>query len=542
MRASAPSWLDPSVALAIGFIATMNNAVASEQTGGKTAQTTQAEPSAPRATIAEDDPGAGQKPLSLVDALELATKNNRDLQAARERFRGSYSDVERAMAALLPTLNLQGKMTINEPVVSLSLDQSASVFTSAVQSAQILDLQAAQGTAGMPGVATNAVYSLVCNNSGDYSETIQKICANRGKQQSQAESEKQLRDALLGSNIKADIVPRLQMDAILVANIPLIAPAAYPALKGARLNYQAQEKQLAVTATQILQSVAVAYYAAAGNDELVGARRHAIEVAQKTLDNEKVRFTAGVVNRVSVTRAELALIQAEQRLREALDGRASAYRSLATLLRVSAGSFKVVPPPPPTEMQVPSADELVSQAMERRPELLASQLQQRALGQQSFSQLLRWAPSLSLFGNIRLTNATGFAGRADSYAIGLQLDWLLFDGFARDAQRHALEAQRRDAQLRMEQQRETISDEVISGRRSVETRKRGLITAERSVQMARETLELVRTQYQAGTATQLDLLNAQDTLIQAEVGVAQARFDLSLAVLNLRRLTGESLT
>ncbi len=540
MRAQAPSWFNSSVACALGLAAAMHNADAAEPGAGKSAAA-QTESSPPRVMPAEDDPAAGQKALSLTDALDLATKNNRDLQAARERLRGSYSDVERAMAALLPTLNLQGKMTINEPVVSLSLDQSASVFTTAVQSAQILDLQATTMTAGTPGVATNAVFSLVCNNANDYSATIQKICADRGKQLSQAESEEQLRKALLNSNIQADIVPRLQIDAFLVANVPLIAPAAYPALKGARLNYQAQEKQLVATSTQILQSVAVAYYAAAGNDELVGARRHAIEVAQKTLDNEKVRFGAGVVNRVSVTRAELALIQAEQRLREALDGRAAAYRTLATLLRVPAGSFKVVPPPPPTDTQVASADELVSQAMERRPELLSSQLQQRALGQQSFSQLLRWAPSLSLFGNIRLTNATGFAGRVDSYAIGLQLDWLLFDGFARDAQRHALDAQRRDAQLRMEQLRETISDEVVSGRRNVETRKRGLVTAERSVQMTRETLELVRTQYQAGTATQLDLLNAQDTLIQAEVGVAQARFDLSLAVLNLRRLTGESL-
>lgn len=535
MRAPARSSSQKSFAFALGLAAAIQSADAAEPTAAQVA---------PTATpIVEDDPGAGQKALSLLEALELASKNNRDLQAARVRLRASYSDVERAMAALLPTLNLQGKMTINEPVVSLSLDQSASVFNSAVQGAQILDLQAQAGTAGMPGAATNAVYALVCNNASNYSQSIQDICANRSKPPpTPAESEKLLTDALTGSNIKADIVPRLQLDAFLVANIPLIAPAAYPALKGARLNYQAQEKQLAVTATQILQSVAVSYYAAAGNDELVVARKHAIEVAQKTLDTEKVRLAAGVVNRVSVTRAELALIQAEQRLREALDNRAAAYRSLASLLRIAAGTFKVVPPPPPTDTQLSSADDLVSQAMDRRPELLASQLQQRAFGQQSFSQLLRWVPSLSLFGNVRLTNATGFAGRADSYAMGLQLDWLIFDGFARDAQRHAFEAQRRDAQLRMEQLRDTISDEVISGRRNVETRRRGLVTAERSVQMARETLELVRTQYQAGTATQLDLLNAQDTLIQAEVGVAQARFDLSLAVLNLRRLTGESLS
>lgn len=43
-------------------------------------------------------------------------------------------------------------------------------------------------------------------------------------------------------------------------------------------------------------------------------------------------------------------------------------------------------------------------------------------------------------------------------------------------------------------------------------------------------------QYDAGTATQLDLLTAQDQLVLAEVGLAQARFDMSLSVINLRDL------
>ena len=145
MRAPAHSWSPRSFAFAFGLAAAIQGAEAAEPTAAQVATTT-------NPPIVEDDPGAGQKALSLIEALELASKNNRDLQAARVRLRASYSDVERAMAALLPTLNLQGKMTINEPVVSLSLDQSASVFNSAVQGAQILDLQAATMTAGMPGL------------------------------------------------------------------------------------------------------------------------------------------------------------------------------------------------------------------------------------------------------------------------------------------------------------------------------------------------------------------------------------------------------
>jgi len=45
-------------------------------------------------------------------------------------------------------------------------------------------------------------------------------------------------------------------------------------------------------------------------------------------------------------------------------------------------------------------------------------------------------------------------------------------------------------------------------------------------------------QHDAGTATQLDLLQAQDNLVAAEVALAQARFDLSLGGLSLERLSG----
>jgi outer membrane protein TolC len=62
--------------------------------------------------------------------------------------------------------------------------------------------------------------------------------------------------------------------------------------------------------------------------------------------------------------------------------------------------------------------------------------------------------------------------------------------------------------------------------------------AERSVVLSQETLGLMRVQHNAGTATQLDLLQAQDALVSAEVSLAQAHFDLALADLALQRAVG----
>ncbi|MBP6742475.1 MAG: TolC family protein [Deltaproteobacteria bacterium] len=489
--------------------------------------------------LAQESGITGARALSIAEALQLGEKQNRDLQGARERLSGSKADIERAMAALLPTVTAQGKLTVNIPEVRLNLDQSGSVFGSAVQGAQLADLNTkVNGSPVATGPITKVLLDTVCNDPNRVNPP--GVAASCMQFQNPGQTMQDLGKVLESANINVAIQPQVQVDAVIAANIPLLVPAAYPALSGAKLAYKSQEKQLVVTTAQVLQSVASSFYTAAGTEEVVSARVHAIEVAQKTADNARIRLAAGVVNRVEVTRAELALIQAQQRLLEAQDQRAAAYRTLARLLKLEAGSFKVVPPPEPS-LEPGTSDQLVGDALQRRPELASLDLAVQATSAQISSSWLRWSPTLSAFGNIRLTNATGFAGRIDYYAVGAQLDWLIFDGFARDATRHQAEAQRRDSLLRLEQLRDSISDEVINARRSVLTRKQGLVAAQRSVSMAKETLDLVRVQYEAGTATQLDLLTAQDQLVLAEVGLAQARFDMSLSVINLRRVSGSPL-
>ena len=489
--------------------------------------------------LAQETGITGARALSIAEALQLGEKQNRDLQGARERLSGSKADIERAMAALLPTVTAQGKLTVNIPEVRLNLDQSGSVFGSAVQGAQLADLNTkVNGSPVATGPITKVLLDTVCNDPNRVNPP--GVAASCMQFQNPGQTMQDLGKVLESANINVAIQPQVQVDAVIAANIPLLVPAAYPALSGAKLAYKSQEKQLVVTTAQVLQSVASSFYTAAGTEEVVSARVHAIEVAQKTADNARIRLAAGVVNRVEVTRAELALIQAQQRLLEAQDQRAAAYRTLARLLKLEAGSFKVVPPPEPS-LEPGTSDQLVGDALQRRPELASLDLAVQATSAQISSSWLRWSPTLSAFGNIRLTNATGFAGRIDYYAVGAQLDWLIFDGFARDATRHQAEAQRRDSLLRLEQLRDSISDEVINARRSVLTRKQGLVAAQRSVSMAKETLDLVRVQYEAGTATQLDLLTAQDQLVLAEVGLAQARFDMSLSVINLRRVSGSPL-
>lgn len=333
----------------------------------------------------------------------------------------------------------------------------------------------------------------------------------------------------------------LQQNALqggLSVSVPLVAPAAYPALSAAGQTFDAARKTFDVSETSILFNAAQAFFLAAGADELLQARHHAVEVARVTMNNASARLLAGTVNRTEVTRAELALLNAEQAERTADDTRVQTYRSLVTILALREAIHVVPPDPGKLPPSDPAVETLTSQALHLRPEIGAYEANIRAAEGQANAALWRWAPTLSASGSANLYNYAGFTGDKYSWGVGALLSWTLYDGGLRDASRHQANAQRIENEAQLSLLHDTIGDDIANAERSLATKRVALTTAQRSVSLASETLDLLRAQYGAGTSTELDVLQAQDSLINAEVTQAQARFDLSLADLTLKRVSG----
>ena len=260
------------------------------------------------------------------------------------------------------------------------------------------------------------------------------------------------------------------------------------------------------------------------------ARRSNVDVARVTLDNARTRFAAGAVTKVDVDRAELALVRSQQAEREAALGREQSYRALSTLIQAQ-GDFRVQPPPPPAGPP-PVGD--LNAVLHLRPEFRALEASVQSSAAQSRAYAWRWSPGLSAFGNARVFNYQNFARQQHAWAVGMQLDWVIFDGGARNAQKALAAAQAAEAQALSD----SIRDDLANGKSALATKTQARQAAERSVELARETIDLVRTQYEAGSVTQVDLLSAQDNLVAAEEALAQAHFDVALADLTLRRAAG----
>ena len=331
-----------------------------------------------------------------------------------------------------------------------------------------------------------------------------------------------------------NIQPLNQLDGVISFNAPLIVPAAYPGLEAVKANVHAAEANYESTEANILFGVAQAFYGAAIADEVLAARHSSVEVTRATLANAQTRFSAGTVTKVDVDRAELAVLRAEQAEREARHARDQAYRALATLILIQ-GPFRIVLPPVPT---APVAEPNLENSLQLRPEFRALSLTAYAADKQRVTDGLRWSPSISAFGNARRFNYDNFVRDHATWALGLQLDWVIFDGGNRDALRHQAAAQQAEADARAAALRDNIRDDLVNQRSLVETKQHAVEAASRAVVLSQETIDLVRTQYEAGTVTQVDLLQAQDNLVGAQEALAQSRFDLSVADLTLRRVAG----
>jgi outer membrane protein TolC len=328
--------------------------------------------------------------------------------------------------------------------------------------------------------------------------------------------------------------PLNQWDGSVNATTPLLAPAAWAALKSVKANVEAAEANFQAQEAQLLVQAAEAFLAAAGTDQLVEARSSSLFVARATLKDAEVRLSAGSVTKVDVDRAEVAVVRAEQAEREALTARERAYRALATLLQANGGfkvstNFPTAPMPDPNDVPV---------ALHLRPEFRAYEETVRSAEQESNARAWLWAPTLSAFGNARRFNYDNFHLDRYSWAVGGQLDWLLFDGGARDAARHQANARAAAAREQAAAFADSVRDDLANTSADLRTKRQAVDSAQRSATLSQESLDLIRTQYSAGTGTQLDLLQAQDALVGANIALVQARFDVAAADLALRYSAG----
>jgi outer membrane protein TolC len=288
---------------------------------------------------------------------------------------------------------------------------------------------------------------------------------------------------------------------------------------------------------QLRASLAEAAWAAAAAEEIVAVSERAVSVAEEHQRSAARNVAAGTEAPLSVLKAETEVVKRQSDLAQA---RANCERSHLAL-------GVVLGKPEPTRVLLPSesgseaargVESLVDEALQSRPELAAQAAQIRAAQAQKTSARLRWLPQISGSGTVFAADVPYPTGKKQGWRLTLDALWPLYDGGLAFGKRDQAEAALVAAQAGAEAQRIGIAQEVQDTRRDVSVAQERLRLAEQQRDLATAAAASAKRTFEAGVASSLDVLDANDKLYQADVAMADARGRLGIARVALDRALG----
>ncbi|WP_330084796.1 TolC family outer membrane protein [Methylocystis iwaonis] len=285
-----------------------------------------------------------------------------------------------------------------------------------------------------------------------------------------------------------------------------------------------------LTEQAILQNGATAYMNVLRDTAVVNLRKNNISVLEQQLKQTRDRFDVGEVTRTDVAQAEASLAQARSDLYAA---QAQLKTSIANYHQLIGNDPSHLEPGRSLEPLLPkSLNEAIAIALAEHPGVVSAlhQVDAAELAVKVAESAL--SPTLSV--NAQVSNQydsfLGFPGsRQFSAAATGQLNVPLYQGGAEYASIRQAKEQLGQARLNADLQRDSVRASVVSSYGLLETAKASIISQQAAVKAAETALSGVREEAKVGQRTTLDVLNAQQALLNARVGLVISQRDRVVA-------------
>lgn len=316
-------------------------------------------------------------------------------------------------------------------------------------------------------------------------------------------------------------------------------------VRAARSQLSNAESDSGLATESAAQLTALSYLRAVRAQAVVAARS-----ADSTLAAELVRLAqaqkdAEVGTTIDVTRAQTQLVSAEGGL---VVARNNQERARIDLVR-SLG----FPPDTPVELTdtlaaaLPVADlpdgrdSLVALALDRRPDLRSEVARGLAASRTASAIAAERLPRLDLSANY---GASGLAP-TDLVAtrfIALQVTVPILDGFRREGRQAEQQAVVRESAVRADELRRQVAADVDAARLDLGSAAQQQVIAAEQLRLAQAELDEARERFKAGVAGNIEVIDAQASLVRARDTDIDARFAAATARVALARAVGSART
>lgn len=323
-----------------------------------------------------------------------------------------------------------------------------------------------------------------------------------------------------------------------------------PVFTGGRLvsgfkqaNYQVKSSQegLRQSRHNIIFNTKQAFYGILLAREFIDVAQEAVDVAEKLHKNIEVQYEVGLASKFDLLRSEVQVANLKPQLIRAQNNLEVAKLSLKNVLGMDQSKPIEAEGELMYEPVEPDLEECLETALEKRPELRQFRLQKKMAGESVNMAMASGLPSVSISGQYNYW-ADQFNFKSDTwqnfYSLNLLVNIPIFNGLAT----HAKVAQAKTALKELEFNQKGLVDQIrLEVRQAVlnlEEARQTLMSQEKNVDQAQESLRIAELNFKEGLITVLDVQQAQTALAQAKTNYSQALYDYVVAKAELNRAMG----
>ncbi len=445
---------------------------------------------------------AGAQTLTLEEAFRVALANNYNLRAAREGVDQAYIQRRKAWSIMGPTVSAQASHSWNNEVTAqLPVNDPRQ---------PVLISQAGPGGC-TPGAVTQPT-PIVSGPACVFSQpSFQDIVVRPGT--SQAVS-------LNGTQ-------------------PIFVGQFFPALSAANDSIRMARANVESAQETVLYNVASLYFNTVAAEQFTALNRQSFANLREHLAAAQTRFEVGQIPRLGVLQAQIELTRAEAALLRSDNDHRNARAALANLLGVAEiGTLQAPEELVAQQITYEFPENPTDAALSNRADLQATAEQLEMARSGRTANWMKFAPSLVANGQYQKNTDPGAFGAADNWTVMLVLNVPIIQAGTRVFDLQESWSRIRQAEVMLEAKKNEVRLDVQTTRSNLDVTRRNLTVAEQQRQLAQENYAIARVSFENGLATSLDVIDANQALLGAEINFLREQLNLRLDTLNYLRAVG----
>ena len=338
--------------------------------------------------------------------------------------------------------------------------------------------------------------------------------------------------------------PERQVTVGLQFSVPVYAGGAVRnSVRGASARVESGLASLRDTEATVFANVVAAYMDVIRDQAIVALNRKQVSVLKVNLEATRDRFQVGDLTRTDVAQSQARLALAQSQLELAESNLVGSRERYVALVGDAPGELE---PPPPLPNLPTTPDMAVTVALDHNPALLAAKRNSEAARFDTNVARAGRLPKLSAVGSGTYLNYLNTLGSpaipnsSKSAGIGLQATIPLFQGGLPAAQVRQSQARESQALEQVIGTERSIIQQTRAAYASWQASNANIVSQQSAVDANTLSLEGVRAENSVGNRTILDILNAEQELLNSQVNLVSARRNAYVAGFSLLAAMGQA--